>query len=309
MSNPTPNARKLALDVLTGVVKEGLSTAQTLPAAQKKCSPRDLGLLQQLVLGTLQHWFTLQAELNDYLQKPLKAKDGDIQCLLSLGLFQIRHSRIPAHAAISETVNLCPKRKQWARGLCNAVLRRASQAEPQDAPSYDLPPWLLSRFKQDWPEQWQNIASQSSQAAGITLRSIGDRDSLLTQLQQQDIDATAHAVARQGIQLGSRVDITQLPGFEQGAFVVQDGAAQLAAELLAPEDGETILDACAAPGGKTTHILQLAPNAKVTALDSEAKRLKRVEENLGRLKQQAQVIAADARDTQSWWDGALFDRI
>ncbi|MDD9893737.1 MAG: 16S rRNA (cytosine(967)-C(5))-methyltransferase RsmB [Gammaproteobacteria bacterium] len=303
------NPRKLALKVLTGVVRDGLSTGQTLPPAQQACSPRDRGLLQQLVMGSLQHWFGLQKELRGYLQKPLKGKDSDILCLLALGLFQLRHTRIPAHAAISETVNLCPKNKSWARGLCNAVLRRASTAEPPTKAAAELPDWLLKQIQQDWPQQQERILAGSTSPATMTLRAVTSRPELQAKLAEQGLKTEPHAGIESALTVTEAVDITGLASFTNGEFIVQDAAAQIAATLLAPKDSEQILDACAAPGGKTTHILQLAPQAQVTALDSEADRLKRVHENLERLKQTAKVIAADARDTENWAPNEPYDRI
>jgi 16S rRNA (cytosine967-C5)-methyltransferase len=303
------NPRRLALKVLTAVVRDGQSTGQQLPAAQGLCSARDRGLLQQLVMGSLQHWFGLQAELRLYLEKPLKAKDSDIQCLLTLGLFQLRHTRIPAHAAISETVNLCPKNKRWARGLCNAVLRRASQTENTVSAEPELPSWLIKKISHDWPQQQAAIFAGSQTVAGMTLRAVGDRAELQQQLLTEDLKTEPHAVIPTALRVTDGADISQLASFKAGRFIVQDAAAQIAATLLEPQDGEQILDACAAPGGKTTHILQLAPQASVLALDAEADRLKRVHENLARLKQQATVIAGDAREPQQWAPNKVFDRI
>lgn len=305
----TVSARKLALGVLHGVVSQGQSTGQTLPAAQLQCSERDRGLLQQLVMGCLQQWFGLQAELAQYLQKPLKQKDADILCVLAIGLYQIRHTRIPAHAAISETVNLCPKNKSWARGLCNAVLRRASTAAVEPTQTVELPKWLEAKVAVDWPNDFDGIAQHSGQSAPLTLRAVVDRESLSQQLNDNGIEHRPHPIANSALSLEQGQDITQLPGFSDGEFVVQDAAAQLAGTLLAPKNGERILDACAAPGGKTTHLLQLAPSAQLTALDSEASRLERVQENLSRLRQSANLVTADARAVDEWWDHTPFDRI
>lgn len=305
------NPRKLAWQILLGVVTHGQSTAQSLAPAQQQCAPKDRALLQQLVFGTLRHWFELQAELSQRLSKPFKNKDRDLQLLLTLGLYQIRHTRIPAHAALNETVKLCPPNKRWAKGLINAVLRRAlDDNEPSnDQTKPDLPEWLVTRIQHDWPEQFVSIAQQSNQIAPLTLRAVISRDSFLQQLADASIEAQAVTHTQAGIQLQQGHDITQLPGYTAGAFVVQDSAAQLAAEILSPHSEQRLLDACAAPGGKTTHLLQLAPNATLTAIDSEPSRLERVNENLARLKQTANVICGDASKPEQWWDGAQFDAI
>lgn len=309
----TANPRRLAWQILLGVVAKGQSTSQTLAPAQQKCAPKDRALLQQLVFGTLRHWFALQAELEQRLSKPFKSKDNDLLVLLTLGLYQVRHTRIPDHAALNETLKLCPKNKTWAKGLMNAVLRRALEDIPSDEEATtttpDLPDWLLLRLKNDWPDQWFCIAQQSNKTAPLTLRSVIDRSDLLAALDNAEVDATAATFTQSGVTLNSGHDVTSLPGFSNGEFVVQDAAAQLSAEILAPENSQRILDACCAPGGKTTHLLQLAPKSKLTAIDSEQSRLLRVEENLKRLKQSATVICGDASTPATWWDGAEFDRI
>lgn len=309
----TANPRRLAWQILLGVVAKGQSTSQALAPAQQKCAPKDRALLQQLVFGSLRHWFALQAELEQRLSKPFKSKDNDLLVLLTLGLYQVRHTRIPDHAALNETLKLCPRNKAWAKGLMNAVLRRALEDMPSEEGTTsampDLPSWLLSRLKQDWPEQWPNISQQSNTPAPLTLRSVVDRQGMLAALDNAEVAVEAVGFTRSGITLSSGRDVTTLPGFSNGDFVVQDAAAQLSAEILAPEDGERILDACCAPGGKTTHLVQLAPHAKLTAIDSEPDRLLRVEENLKRLKQSATVICGDASAPSEWWDDAQFDRI
>lgn len=305
----TANPRRLAWQILNGVISKGQSTSQALAAAQEKCAPKDRALLQQLVFGTLRHWFSLQNELSERLSKPFKPKDNDLLCLLALGLYQIRHTRIPAHAALNETLKLCPKNKAWAKGLINAVLRRASEDQSERSPVIDLPDWLITRLRTDWPEYIDTIANQSNLAAPLSLRAVDSRNDLLEKLSAAEIDACVIAATQSGIALTSGHDVTRLPGFANGAFVVQDAAAQLAAEILAPENHHKILDACAAPGGKTTHLLQLAPQAKLTAIDSDEARLSRVHQNLARLKQTAQVVCGDASSPEQWWDGEKFDRI
>lgn len=308
---PAANPRKLAWQVLLGVVANGQSTAQSLAPAQQKCAGKDRALLQQLVFGTLRHWFALQAELNQRLSKPFKTKDNDLLVLLTLGLYQVRHTRIPDHAALNETIKLCPKNKRWAKGLINAVLRRALDDEGNGGNhnTLELPEWLANRLATDWPDQLDAIAANSNQIAPLTLRSVIPRETLLQQLNGASISSEAVNATQAGITLQSGQDVTQLPGFDAGHFVVQDTAAQLAAEILAPGNQHRLLDACAAPGGKTTHLLQLAPQAELIAIDSEAERLERVTENLARLKQSAQVICGDASQPAQWWDGAQFDRI
>ena len=256
------------------------------------------------------------------LQKPFKAADADVEALLLVGLYQLLYTRVPAHAAIGETVGCADKlKKPWAKALLNAVLRRAQResetllAELEHDPVVRTahPRWLQKSLKAFWPEQWEAICAANNAHPPMILRvnrRHHSRDAYLKLLSEAGVAAKACVYSQDGIVLDEALDIRSLPGFAEGWISVQDEAAQLAAELLELAPGQRVLDACCAPGGKTCHILEVQPAlAGVVAVDLEAKRLVRVRENLDRLGLDAQLIAADGRDTQAWWDGKPFQRI
>jgi 16S rRNA (cytosine967-C5)-methyltransferase len=254
--------------------------------------------------------------------KPLPESARPIQALLWVGLYQLAHSDISEHAAINETVEACEQLNLGKfKGVLNAILRRFQREKVElieglkssEVPHFEHPKWLIKTLKKNWPDQWQAICEQGNRQAPLCLRnnarSQGISDYLQT-LENQEIKAIKGKHTLTSIYLEQACDVTQLPGFNDASCSVQDEAAQLAAQLLAPQKGERILDACSAPGGKTCHILEYADNqADVLALDADAKRLTRVEENLERLKLDAQVIQGEAQNPETWWDGNPFDRI
>lgn len=306
--------------VLAAVLDEGRSLNEALPAAQGAlANPKDKALLQALCFGALRQYRLLDTALGQLMDKPLKGKTRILHQLLVLGLYQLFFSRIPAHAAVGETVAAAPLLGQGKlKGLVNGVLRNAERqgqalldgAARNKAVASLHPDWLLGRLRKAYPEQWQAIIDANNTQAPLWLRAnqrVQDRSAYLALLEKAGISAESEQSLTSGFKLVEAQDVTTLPGFSDGALSVQDGAAQFAAELLAPKDGERILDACAAPGGKTAHILELA-DAKVTALDVSEQRLERVSENLARLGFKAKVVAADASQ-RDWWDGVAFDRI
>ena len=232
------------------------------------------------------------------------------------------YTRVPAHAAIGETVGCADKlKKPWAKGLLNAVLRNAQRdseallAELEHDPVVRTahPRWLQKSLKAFWPQQWEAICAANNAHPPMILRvnrRHKTRDQYLELLAESDVQAQPCVYSRDGIVLAEACDVRNLPGFAEGWISVQDEAAQLAADLLDLAPGQRVLDACCAPGGKTCHILEAEPQlAGVVAVDLEAKRLVRVRENLERLGLSAELIAADGRDTATWWDGKPFQRI
>ena len=301
------NLRARAI-VLLQQVAEGQSLAQIMGPALEKTADKDKGLLNELVLGTLRHWFALDTQIQPMLAKPLS--DSRVHIALLLGLYQLLQTRIPAHAAISETVEAIRQLKlDKASGLVNALLRRSTREVDQVVASFaqqhGMPQWLQQQLKADWPTQWLDIAQTLRQTAPLTLRVNSrqeTRDEYLRVLHLNQIDAVASPISPDGIQLQQAVAVTSLVGFEQGWFSVQDEHAQLCAGLLGQLDGKVVLDACAAPGGKTAHLLEKNDPALLVALDHDKKRLQRVHDNLYRLQldhQPVQVITADAAHWQS----------
>ncbi|MFV3336518.1 16S rRNA (cytosine(967)-C(5))-methyltransferase RsmB [Pseudomonas sp. NY15349] len=316
------NPRLAAARALAAVLSGKASLNSSLPAQLDKVDERDRGLTQDLAFGTARWQPRLDLLAAQLLQKPFKAADADVQALLLVGLYQLFYSRIPAHAAIGETVGCADKlKKPWAKGLLNAVLRRAQREGEELLAGMERDPvvrtahprWLQKSLKAFWPEQWEAICAANNAHPPMILRvnrRHHSRDAYLSLLAEAGVGASACQYSRDGIVLAEACDVRGLPGFAEGWVSVQDEAAQLSADLLELAPGQRVLDACCAPGGKTCHLLEAeAGLAHVVAIDLEAKRLTRVRENLDRLRLDAELIACDARDTASWWDGKPFQRI
>ena len=316
------NPRLAAAKALTAVLNGKASLNSSLPLQLDKVEARDRGLTQDLAFGTARWQPRLSALANKLLQKPFKAADADVEALLLVGLYQLLYTRIPAHAAIGETVGCADKlKKPWAKALLNAVLRNAqresetllTELEHDPVVRTAHPRWLQKSLKAFWPEQWEAICAANNAHPPMILRvnrRHHSRDAYLQLLIEADIEAQPCTFSQDGIVLAEACDVRNLPGFAEGWISVQDEAAQLAADLLDLAPGQRVLDACCAPGGKTCHILEVEPKlAGVVAVDLEAKCLVRVRENLERLGLSAELIAADGRDTATWWDGKPFQRI
>ncbi|MFC8751229.1 16S rRNA (cytosine(967)-C(5))-methyltransferase RsmB [Pseudomonas oryzihabitans] len=316
------NPRLAATRALAAVLAGRASLGSSLPEQLAKVDPRDRALVQDLAFGTARWQPRLSLLAEKLLDKPFKAGDRDLEALLLIGLYQLFHTRIPAHAAIGETVGCVDKlKKSSAKGLLNAVLRRAQREYDSLLPALEHDPaarlahprWLQKALKARWPEQWEAIATANNLHPPLILRvnrRQGSRDAYLAELAAAGIEAVPCAFSADGIRLLQPQDVTALPGFAAGRLSVQDEAAQLAAELLELAPGQRVLDACAAPGGKTCHLLEREPGlAEVVALDADAGRLERVEQNLARLGLTARTLAADGRTVADWWDGTPFQRI
>lgn len=318
------DVRAAAAWVLAKLSQQQGSLATLLPMAQSRVLERDHALLQALCYGVCRYWFSLHAAKGQWLQKPLRAKDADITALLLLGLFQLQYLRVPDHAAINATVQAAKiLKKNWAAGLLNGVLRQAQRALKEQeqavvtlAGSQEHPDWLRGMLNKHWPQHAEAIFLANMQPAPMSLRVNQrrvTREAYLQQLQAANLPAVPSAINEVGIVLQTPTDVTMLPGFADGDVSVQDVHAQLAADLLDPAAGMRVLDACAAPGGKTAHILEKA-DCELLALDIEPERAALIEQGLQRLQlmtgeHPVQVAAADAADVTSWWDGNSYDRI
>ena len=316
------NPRLAAAKALAAVLNGKASLNSSLPTQLDKVEDRDRGFTQDLAFGTARWQPRLSALATKLLQKPFKAADADVEALLLVGLYQLLYTRVPAHAAIGETVGCADKlKKTWAKALLNAVLRRAqresetllTELEHDPVVRTAHPRWLQKSLKAFWPEQWEAICAANNAHPPMILRvnrRHHRRDAYLQLLTDAGIAAMPCVYSVDGIVLKAAADVRNLPGFAEGWISVQDEAAQLAADLLDLAPGQRVLDACCAPGGKTCHILEVQKDlAGVVAVDLEAKRLVRVQENLARLGLSAELIAADGRDTATWWDGKPFQRI
>lgn len=309
--------RAVAAKVLLAV-ENGQSLSQCLPPALASLEPGDRPGLQALCYGTCRWFHRLDAELGQRLRKPLRKPDRVVHHLMLVALFQLRHSEQASYAVLNETVEACRAlHKPHLTGLVNGVLRAAQRdgetATDDPAISYSHPGWLVEKLRHNWPDHWQDILAANNTQAPMTLRvnaSQGSREQYLQWLHDAGFDAEATRFAPYGIQLATPVAVEKLPGFRDGAVSVQDEAAQLCTTLLDLAPDQRVLDACAAPGGKTCAILEFCPElAEVVAIDQSAARLPRVQENLDRLCLSATLLEADAAATAQWWDQTPFDRI
>lgn len=310
--------RAEAARTLTRVLRQH----QSLSDQAASVAESDQALWQELCFGTCRWYFQLQALLALLLHKPFKPKDTDLHALALIGLYQLIHLRIPDHAVVSQTVAACDALgKSWAKKLLNALLRRfvreqtelLDKIQASQSAECGLPEWLSRRLQNDWPNDWETIAQASLQRPPMMLRVNplrGTREAYLQRLQAEQIQAQPIPHTDSGLILAHPVSVAQLPGFERGDVSVQDGAAQLAAMLLDPKPGLRILDACAAPGGKTAHLLELEPRIQeLVALEAQPDRCETLKQTLTRLGLSASIVCDDARHPERWHQGALFDRI
>ncbi|WP_058960613.1 16S rRNA (cytosine(967)-C(5))-methyltransferase RsmB [Type-E symbiont of Plautia stali] len=313
------NLRSLAAQLIERVVDKGESLSAILPGAQKTLADKDGALLQELCFGVMRTLPQLEALIGKLMERTLTGKQRVLHYLIMVGLYQLLYTRVPAHAALAETVAGAEVLKRTAlKGLINGVLRQFQRqqeelvaAVDQGPQRYWHPGWLLKRLQTAWPDRWQQIVDANNQRPPMWLRvnrQHHSRDAWLNLLQAED-KAAFPADAPDALRLESPAPVSQLPGFDQGWVTVQDLSAQRCALLLEPQNNEAILDLCAAPGGKTTHILEIAPQAKVLAVDIDQQRLTRVHENLQRLGMQAEVRQGDGRTPAEWCGDQQFDRI
>jgi len=315
------NPRSIAAQVIYQVAHEGTNLDDALAQHLSNIDQSQHAFIKAMCFGVLRFYPRLLFFISQLMDKPIRNKEKLIECLLLAGVYELYYMQTPEHAAVSETVDAALElKKKWARGLINAVLRSAqreqqtldSMLEQNEAARVAHPKWLIRAFKQHWPDEFENIVEANNQPGPLTLRvnqQATTRDDYLKQLQDNQIEAKPCAFSAVGVQCQQAVDVTELPGFEKGQVSVQDQAAQLAAELLAVKPGERILDACAAPGGKTAHILESCPDIELIALDKSAHRLVKVSDNLQRIGLKATVLEGEAQKPDNWWDNHAFDRI
>ena len=315
------NARTTAARVLEQVLVHGRYLDSALEAMHAGSLP-DSQIIQELAYGTLRWFHQLAGIAALLLSRPLKPKDQDVYALLLLGLYQLRFMRVATHAAVDETVAAAAALgKPWAKGLLNACLREylrrtaEMDARLQTDPALALshPAWLLEKIRAAYPADWQRIATANNERPPLTLRVNTrrlTRTAYLEKLRAARLAAHADFVLDTDVTLDTPVPVSALPGFARGEVSVQDAGAQWAAVLLDAQPGERVLDACAAPGGKTGHILERTPGlAELVAVDHEPARVALIAENLKRLGLTARLVTADAGEANAWWDGRPFDRI
>lgn len=272
--------------------------------------------VQDLCYGSLRDYGYLDALIQALVNRPLI--DVLLRALLMCALRELQRERVAAHTVVNEAVNACePLRLGAAKGLVNAslrnYLRRRAQSEAQALQSeparYRHPQWWIDELRGAYPEQWQSVLAAGNSHPPMTLR-VNRRRSGVAEYQQRLAaqQIAAQLVAPQALRLLKPCPVTELPGFADGDVSVQDASAQYAASLLDLRDGQRVLDACAAPGGKTAQLSEYA-KLDLLALDRDPVRAARIETNLRRLDLQAQICVADAAQTEAWWEGRPFDRI
>lgn len=314
--------RAYAATVLAKVLKSGQSLDQAWQTELSRLSDaRDQALLKEICFGVLRWYWRYKCWTDSLLQRPFRAKDTDIHSLILIGIYQLIEMRVPHYAAINQSVEATRVlRKPWAVKLVNGVLRNFQRdravleenLQSSESCRYAFPGWLLEQISADWPTDWESIARASNQRPPMVLRVASDKtkvDAVLENLAAHGIEAQRHADVASALILGHSKPVQNLPGFTTGEVSVQDAGAQLAASLLQLEPNQRVLDACAAPGGKTCHILEFQPSVILTALDIDSARVAKITENLQRCRLAAQLHTGDALQTDQWWDKAPFARI
>ncbi len=308
------DAREAALGCLIDIVCKGRSLAELQPQLNQHAHS---ALIREMVFGVCRWFYYFEHASKALLKKPLRKKDTDVVLIVYLGMYQLQFMQTSDHAAVHETVNLVNKiRKKWAKGLVNALLRKFSKTELDESSKpyhqASFSDWMREKIKQDWPEQAPLIFQHSNEKAAISLRINTQKTtkvSFIKQLDAIDVDYQLDQHLAQNVTLAQAQNVVELPGFNQGEFYVQDGSAQMASQLLNVAPGMRVLDACAAPGGKTSHIAELATQLDIVAIEKEPKRIERLKENMTRLGHQVKLICADAIEPNTWFDGQQFDRI
>jgi len=312
--------RAAAARVVAGVADRGRSLDELL--AQDDLTGSSRGLKRALCYGTLRWHFRLLPLLERLSSRPPAEMQPELRALLEIGLYQLLSDDFAPHAAVAETVNASRELGlPRAAGMVNAVLRRfqrerdalLAQVDADLARRTAHPDWLVDTLLRERPDRAEAILEANNAHPPMWLRVNGMRSDparCAAELEAAGYQVSPHGFASHALLIEPPADVAVLPGFREGRVSVQDAAAQLAVELLAPEAGERILDACAAPGGKTCHILErVGGEADLTAVELSAKRLGRVTDNLERLGLRARLVAGDVARPDSWWDGRPFDRI
>ncbi len=325
MAKKTPgqNPRLNAINTLANVLDKGqnLSDADNTAVLADE---RDRSLARHLAYGVCRWLNSLEWLASRLLRMPLKKRDKDIHRLILIGLFQLKHDGTAPYAAINETAE-CARLagKGWAVAVINAVLRRFQRERQQwmdqlgsQPERFAHPTWLLQKIQADWPDDWPEIVRANNHAAPLWLRinrSRQEQDEIASLLNNSGFTVAKHPSAPDAVMLSPPAPVAGIPGFSEGLISVQDPAAQLAVDLLELDDHLRVLDACAAPGGKTCHILERFPKIEMTAIDLNPSRLAQVRENLDRLgfahRAGLKLLAGDAADPPTWWDGAMYQRI
>ena len=333
MKTAGAKVRAVAAEVVDAVVCGGQSLDVAIARNESRIAADDRPLLRMLCYGSLRHYWRLQSWLDQLISKPLRKRDRVVNALLVIGLYQIAEMRIPDHAVVSETVEAARRlRRPKLAGLVNACLRRfvreniAATGSADEPSEWNHPLWLIEQMRKDWPDDWQAILTANNERAPMWLRANVSRNSAeqyLGRLRQDGMDAELLAGIPDAVRLKKPQAVENLPGFAAGDASVQDAAAQIAARWLLgnllgdlpgnrePDESTCrVLDACAAPGGKSGHLLEIGgDNLSLLAVDSDESRIASISDNLQRIGRDATIIVADASKPEQWWDGIPFDGI
>lgn len=308
-----PREYQQAVTVLMDLLEKGKTLDTTLD--RHEATP----LVRHVCYGVAREYFLLEALLGELMDKPLAKKHADIRMLLLAGLYSIRHLHRPDYATVDRVVEAATGQgKSWAKGLINAVLRNfirrreALEEKMRRQPEADTnhPQWLVDRFRAAWPAHLDAIIAANNSHPPMTLRvnrsqiSVEDYARLLDDVGIEHQDGSLSASA---LTLTEPRPVTELPGFKDGLVSIQDEASQLAAPLLDLFEGARVLDACAAPGGKTCHMLETQPGLELTAMDLDASRSRQISEGLSRLHLECTVLTQDLLEFIP--ESGNFDRI
>ncbi|WP_119717033.1 16S rRNA (cytosine(967)-C(5))-methyltransferase RsmB [Cognatilysobacter tabacisoli] len=310
-------SRVAAARVLDAVLHRGRSLKGELAAVLPTVpDPRDRALVEAICYAVLRQPARFESALAAWVARPLPARDGELRALLLAGLAQLDPLGLPPHAAVAATVEAARGLgRPHQAGMVNAILRRAQrEGLPAGDPHAHWPRWLRDAIARDWPDDAAAVLDASAQAPPLWLRVNRrrlTRDAYAAQLREAGFEPRIDDSLPDAIELAHAVPVATLPGFADGAVSVQDAAAQRVADALAPPPGARVLDACAAPGGKTAHLLERDASLRLTALDVDAGRLAQVRMTLERLRigKSARLVAADATDVAAWWDDVPFDAV
>jgi 16S rRNA (cytosine967-C5)-methyltransferase len=293
-------AAQINYDVIYKKINLTSAFKQRLGSQQQKES---ISAVKALSFATIRHYLLLEDIWLQFVDK--RPKDKLVRVILSQGLAEYKYLNKPAHVAVNETLNTAKKlNKKWACGLINSSLRKAIECTNyqvnNDSAMYSHPQWWIDLIKSDWPKYWQQILLANNQKPPLWIRSQKKLSQNQTHENHSSIDCAYKILAQ---------DITQFDGFSKGEISVQDASAQLAALIMNPQDNQRILDACAAPGGKTCHLLEKNSRINLDAIELYSNRAKKIHENLQRLNLDAHVIVADASHTEEWFTGKQYDQV
>ena len=307
--------------VLNQVIHGKHSLDRAIEQAHKDIEDNEKPLLANICYGTLRFYWELKAKIDQLLSQPLKKKDKIIENLLQSAIFQIDKTRIPDHAVVSQTVEASRKlNKGHFSSLINGILRTYLRSDRDiekitEEIKFNHPNWMIEKIKQDWPLNWEQILKKNNDRAPMWLRVNQKKIETKKYLKQfltdeSKIEADNMQLNDYAICLKTPISVKYLPGFEEGYVSIQDGAAQLAVDVLLENKSGRILDACAAPGGKTAQLIEnIDSTSTVTAIEMDSERAELINENLLRLGHSTEVIVDDASDIESWWDSIFFDLI